>query len=62
MTKIQYQMDPGLGTQGNTLIGLATFLPHLFIKSKEQINNSLKMKIKSQEGKRTTFPTYWSYL
>ena len=46
-------MDPGLGTQGNTLIGLATFLPHLFIKSKEQINNSLKMKIKSQEGKRT---------
>ena len=62
MTKIQYQMDPWLGIQGKTLTGLATFPPHLFIKSKEQINNSLKMKIKSQKGKRTKFSAYCSYL
>lgn len=54
-------MDPGLGTQGNTLIGLATFLP--FIHKVKRTNKQFTQnENKSQEGKRTKFPTYWSYL
>ena len=52
MTKIPYQMDPCIGTQGSTTIEFATF-PSIFIHKVKATNNSIKMRVKSQQGKRT---------
>ena len=53
MTKIAYQMDPWLGTQGNTSIGFATPPPKFIHKVKGTNKQFTQNENYSQEGKRT---------
>lgn len=60
MTKIPYQMDPCLGTQGNTSIGFATF-PPIFIHKVKETNKQFTQN-KSKKSGRKEDKTFCSYL